>query len=100
MTHWFGGRKNAKSFPILSALARKYLTTYFPPALWVRERQLPRYATSGTMGSTVTAPLAAFGTAAVILGKGTRPQDVLKHQSVPKGFDMSTMIYIHCSYYS
>ena len=62
-----------------------------------RERQLPRYATGGTMGSTVTAPLAAFVTAAVFVGEVTRPQDVPKHQSVPKRSDM---LYIHCSYYS
>ena len=70
-------------------------TTYYPPALWVkasRERQLPKYATGGTMGSTVTALLAAFVTAAVFVGEVTRPQDVPKHQSVPKGFDMLTMI--------
>ena len=70
-------------------------TTYYSPALWVkasRERQLPRYATGGMMGSTVTALLAAFVTAAVFVGEVTRPQDVHKHQSVPKGFDMLTMI--------
>ena len=70
-------------------------TTYYPPALWVkasRERQLPRYAIGGIMGSTVTALLAAFVTAAVFVGEVTRPQDVHKHQSMPKGFDMLTMI--------
>ena len=83
-------------------LTAKQLSTILP-VLWAKawsERPLPRCVPGGMMGSTMTAPLAAFITTVVFVGEATRPEDVPKHQSMPKGSDMLitytfTLLLIH-----